>query len=292
MLFSVIIPTYNRAHIITETLLSVLDQSFSNYEIIVVDDGSEDNTREVVEKINNEKIRYFYKPNEERSVARNYGADKAVGEYLIFLDSDDKIQHDHLALARHYLISQREKVRVLFSGYVIFNPDGSKLYEYTEDGIFDQKKLFYGNFLGCSSVIIEKDLFTQYYFNTDPRLILFEDWELWLRINAHHQVHCIPIKSVIMVNHNGRSVLNYDYKQLMEKILFFKNYVLSNVKTISDSFVNKRTFLMGVYSYASLHIALTKKSPVAALKYLLKSVGNNPSLIFKRRFFGILKQLF
>lgn len=292
MLFSVIIPTYNRAHIITETLLSVLDQSFSNYEIIVVDDGSKDNTREVVEKINNEKIRYYYKPNEERSIARNYGADKAVGEYLIFLDSDDKMRNDHLALARHYLLSQREKVYFLFSGYVIFNPDGSKLYEYSEDGIFDRKKLFYGNFLGCSSVVIEKDLFTNYYFNTNPRLILFEDWELWLRIIADHPLHCISSKSVIMINHNGRSVLNYDYKELVSKILFFKSHVLSNTKTIASSFVNRHTFLMGVYSYASLHIALTKQSRTMALKYLFKSLGNSPALLFKRRFFGILKQLF
>jgi glycosyltransferase involved in cell wall biosynthesis len=291
MLFSIIIPTYNRAHIISETICSVLDQQFGDYEIIVVDDGSTDNTREVVEAIKSDKISYYYKLNEERSIARNFGADQATGQYLVFLDSDDKMLINHLALVHNYLVLHQFTPSFLFTGYVIYRPDGKQLYEFSEDGIFLKTRLFYGNFLGCSSVLVKTDLFKKHYFNTDPGLILFEDWELWLRIIAENPLHCIPGKSVTMINHTGRSVLNYDYRQLISKIVFFKNHVLKNVKTVSESFRNRHTFLMGIYSYASLHIALTKKNRSAAIRYLLRSLANSPELLTKRRFFGILKQL-
>lgn len=292
MLFSIIIPTYNRAHIITETLHSVLKQGFTDYEIIVVDDGSTDNTKEVLEKINSEKIVYYYKPNEERSIARNFGADKANGRYLIFLDSDDKMREDHLSIIYQCLDANYFKPLFLFTGYVIFNTDGSRMYEFSKSGIFNKKKLFYGNFLGCSSVVIETDLFRRFYFNTDKRLILFEDWELWLRVIVKTPLYCIPGQSIIMINHTGRSVLNYDFKELVSKIFFFKDHVLTKIEPIYSSFANKHRFLMGVYSYASLHIALTGKNRSASIKYLVKSFINNPTIIFKRRFFGILKQLF
>ena len=128
MLFSIIIPTYNRALILKETLESVLEQTFTDYEVIVVDDGSVDNTRTIVEEFNTEKIKYFYKNNEERSVARNYGADKSTGDYLIFLDSDDKMLNTHLLGIHQFLIENKFAPQFIFSGYKILNPDKSLLY--------------------------------------------------------------------------------------------------------------------------------------------------------------------
>src|SRR6476661_7993594 len=98
MLFSVIIPTYNRAQIVRDTIMTVLNQTYRDFEIIVVDDGSTDETQKTVDSITDNRLRYFYKTNEERSVARNFGADKANGEYLIFLDSDDRFEINHLQL--------------------------------------------------------------------------------------------------------------------------------------------------------------------------------------------------
>jgi len=76
ILFSIIIPTYNRAHLISKSIKSVLNQTYSNWELILVDDGSEDNTEEIVNSFGDNRIKYFYKKNEERSIARNYGIDK------------------------------------------------------------------------------------------------------------------------------------------------------------------------------------------------------------------------
>lgn len=89
ILFSIIIPTYNRAHLISKAIQSVLDQTYTHWELVIVDDGSTDNTEEVVRKFNDQRIRYFRKNHEERSVARNFGIEKSRGLYISFLDDDD-----------------------------------------------------------------------------------------------------------------------------------------------------------------------------------------------------------
>ncbi len=291
MLFSIIIPTYNRASILKETILTVLAQSYTDYEVLIIDDGSTDQTREAVENLGNDKVKYFYKANEERSIARNYGADKAKGEYLIFLDSDDKMKEDHLMSICEFIKKTQPVPQFIFAGYQILNPDQTSLYAYGITGFFNYKKLVYGNFLGCSSVIVNRNVFKKHYFDIDKGLILFEDWELWLRIISENKLHCFPGNSIIMVNHGGRSVLNYDATQFNDKILHFKSHILNSHNIISSSFINKRIFLMGIYSYAALHIAMTKNNRVIAVKYLLISLLNNPLFVLKRRFFAIIKHL-
>src|SRR5947207_15233453 len=88
-LVSVIIPSYNRANILGETLDSVLAQSYTEFEAIVVDDGSTDRTPDVVAEYTDPRVRYFYKPNGGLSSARNFGLQLANGEFIAFLDSDD-----------------------------------------------------------------------------------------------------------------------------------------------------------------------------------------------------------
>jgi len=291
MFFSIIVPTYNRALILLETLDSVISQTFNDFEIIIVDDGSTDNTADNIAELKSERISYFYKKNEERSVARNYGADRAKGEFLIFLDSDDKMTKNCLSSIYQFIREKNFVPEFIFSGYVILNTDNSPHYEYGLSGLFKPDKLFYGNYLGCSSIIIKKELFKKYYFNTDKNIILFEDWELWLRIINDKDLYCFPGMSIIMINHENRSVLNNSAAQINEKILHFKNHILKTSTAIQHSFAHRRVFLMGIYSYAALHTAMTKNNPGIAIKYLLLSFLNNPLIIFKRRFYGVIKNL-
>lgn len=90
-IFSVVIPAYNRAHVITRAVQSVLNQTFSDFELIIVDDGSTDATKKVVETFKDPRIRYIYQTNKGRSAARNAGAALALGKYIAFLDSDDEV---------------------------------------------------------------------------------------------------------------------------------------------------------------------------------------------------------
>ena len=95
-LVSVIIPTYNRAHLIKRSAQSVLNQTYSNLELIIVDDGSTDNTEEVVKSIDDNRVIYIKQPNQGACAARNNGIDHAQGEFIAFQDSDDVWHEDKL----------------------------------------------------------------------------------------------------------------------------------------------------------------------------------------------------
>lgn len=97
--YSVVIPLYNRAHLIAETVQSVLDQSFQDFEIIIVDDGSSDNPRPVIEAIGDCRIKLIEQENKGGSAARNTGIEAATGKYIAFLDSDDLWLPHHLEQA-------------------------------------------------------------------------------------------------------------------------------------------------------------------------------------------------
>lgn len=88
-LVSVVVPCYNRAAVLEQSVRSVLAQSYAELELILVDDGSTDRTRQVVEKIKDARLRYVYQQNAGACAARNYGAALARGEYIAFHDSDD-----------------------------------------------------------------------------------------------------------------------------------------------------------------------------------------------------------
>ena len=90
---SIIIPCFNVENYIEKTLKSIMNQTFDNYEVIVVNDGSTDHTEQIIQSVisNNKKFRYFFKNNGGLSDARNYGIDKALGEFLLFLDGDDQL---------------------------------------------------------------------------------------------------------------------------------------------------------------------------------------------------------
>lgn len=94
--FSIIMPTYNREKTIGRAIKSVLNQSYKNWELIVVDDGSTDNTNDEINKIKDSRLKYFFQENKGRSSARNSGISLSSGDFICFLDSDDKYYPHHL----------------------------------------------------------------------------------------------------------------------------------------------------------------------------------------------------
>ncbi len=98
-MYSVVIPLFNRADVITETVKSVLSQSVKDFEIVIVDDGSKDNPKHIIDRIEDSRIRYILQENKGGSAARNTGIDHATGKYIAFLDSDDLWLPFHLEQA-------------------------------------------------------------------------------------------------------------------------------------------------------------------------------------------------
>lgn len=122
---SVIIPTYNRSKLVREAIESVLNQSFTNLEVIIIDDGSTDDTRSVIEQIQDSRIRYFYQNNRGHAGARNTGLLNAKGEYIAYLDSDDLWPKDYLGVLIKKL-EENEDFGVAYTHIVVLGEDGEK----------------------------------------------------------------------------------------------------------------------------------------------------------------------
>ncbi|NOS80980.1 MAG: glycosyltransferase family 2 protein [Nitrospira sp.] len=130
---SIIIPTYNRALFVTEAIDSVMAQTFRDYEVIVVDDGSTDNTKDVLLRYG-ERIRYIYQSNSGVGAARNAGVRCAVGEWLAFLDSDDIWLPEYLS-CQMAQANQNPSAHTLMTNSIRFESDGSSLNVFQHYGI-------------------------------------------------------------------------------------------------------------------------------------------------------------
>ena len=221
MLFSIIIPTYNRAHLISDTLNSVKNQSFTDFELIIVDDGSTDNTRIVVENyISNNQLKnwHFYsKINGERGAARNFGLNKAIGKWITFLDSDDLFYPNHLYLASNF-ISKHKDVNVFHSAYEFRNQKNELIRKvvYPNNNNLNQA-ILNGNVFSCFGMFLKSDVFNELCFEENRNLSGSEDWLLWLKVSARYKIYFQSQISGCMVQHDERSVLNFIDDQLLSR---------------------------------------------------------------------------
>lgn len=121
---SVIIPTYNRAEFISDAIESVLNQTFEDYEIIIVDDGSTDNTKQIVQSYTS-KVKYYYQEQSGVSSARNYGIKAATGEYIAFLDSDDQFLPQKLE-KQVEVLENNPRIGIVYSPHIIWHPESDE----------------------------------------------------------------------------------------------------------------------------------------------------------------------
>ncbi len=182
-LVSVIIPTYNRSNYLPEAIESVLNQTYRNFEIIVVDDGSTDCTRDVVKRYE-EKVRYVYQKNSGLPSALNTGIKNSKGRYLAFLDDDDLWKDEMLKRTVEMMENAGKEVGVVYVDYRYFrDSDRNKLINkgmkmYSGD-VFE--KLLQNNFIPVNTVLIKKECIEKVGC-FDEALPAYRDWELLLRI--------------------------------------------------------------------------------------------------------------
>jgi len=181
---SVIIPTYNRAHLVTLAIESVLSQTYQDFEIIVVDDGSRDNTQAIIESISDPKIRYLYQANQGPGAARNTGIRAATGQYVAFLDTDDLLLPEKLALQVEALGKQPE-LGLVAGGHLFVDEAGKPLAE--RRPWLSHPELSLTTWLYTCPITINAALVRREWLaraaGFDPALGgQAEDWDLWLRL--------------------------------------------------------------------------------------------------------------
>lgn len=204
--FSIIIPTYNRAFILPDTIKSIINQTFTDWEVLIIDDGSKDNTKEIIEDISKKqnKVKYHYQDNSERSVARNYGASLAIGQYLLFLDSDDFFKEDHLQNIYKEIILREKPVALFFTDILYFSEKGVEKPEIPRMEIGKGFEYVLLNPITPSRVCIHKEIFKTFKF--DPEIVIVEDLVLWVCISTKFPVFQVNSYSLFYRMHDGNSV--------------------------------------------------------------------------------------
>ena len=247
-LVSVIIPTYNRGWIIQEAIDSVLDQDFSDYELIVVDDGSGDNTLEILGAYG-KAIAVLHQSNKGVSAARNRGIAEASGRLIAFLDSDDLWLPGKLATQVKFfeenadaLINQTQEIWIR-NGLRV-NP---KKRHHKFSGMIFERSLALC-LVSPSAVMLKKNLFdTVGVF--DEHLPACEDYDLWLRISCRYPVHLID--SPLIIKRGG-------HDDQLSKAAGLDKYRIQSLMNIIDS------DLLTPQQYNAAVITLKEKSEVYA----------------------------
>lgn len=226
---SVVIPAYNSVKYIERAINSVLVQQYPAYEIIIVDDGSVDDTARVVSQISSPVIKYYYQNNAGPSSARNNGILKSTGDYVAFLDADDVWYSNHLSDATT-LFTEHPDICWFSSAFdiTINNNTKTRSINKNKSSVDYFRNSLRSNFIHTSSVVIKRDVFNWVgWFNEN--WTFGEDLNMWIRIALTHPLigyNRIPgsvfNRTTGSLTYNKR---NYDLKNTL-RVLYFTDKVV------------------------------------------------------------------
>lgn len=235
---SIIIPTYNRAHLIERAVKSALNQTYQDFEIIIIDDGSTDNTETVINKFQQKDNRIVYLKhgkNRGGSTARNTGINASRGEYTAFLDSDDEWLPEKLEKQVNVFQKLPENTGVLYSGYyIVLEKNGKILKEISPIVKGDvYKEILKGCILGSPTPLIRRTCFEKSGL-FDETLFSCEDWDMWIRIAKYYEFDFLKETLAKYYIHGDQISTNLNNKILSRKNILEKYYsdLLKNPQAI------------------------------------------------------------
>lgn len=228
---SIILPTYNREKLISFAIQSVLNQTCSDFELIIVDDGSQDNTTNLVSKFNDSRIRYIHHyQNAGVSAARNTGIEQAKGQYIAFLDSDDEWLPEKLE-QQLQIFQDQPTVAVIYSWLIKESQNNqSQTIRSSKYRGYIYGDLLYSNFIGTpSTVIVKRECFDS-GIRFDPHLPCCEDWDVWLKLAKFYQFEVILAPLVKYREHSQVNRGSTNSKAVTEGYLRFLEKHHTNIK--------------------------------------------------------------
>lgn len=276
-LISVVLPTYNRAAELKRAVDSVLVQTYSHFELIIVDDGSTDETIELIRKIKDERVSFIkHLINKGAAASRNTGIKVSNGEYIAFLDSDDAWHPEKLEKQYELLFKNDNSVGGCVTYYDLIYAN-----KIIKRQIEIQKDFYKQSLLGCnlspgSTLMFKKKCLQQVGLQNED-LKRFEDWEWQIRFSQYYNWISLPVS---LANVSAGHVAKFE---ICEKALkFFSSNI--QVKNKKD-----KAFINMAISYELFYAALKNKKMLRAICYFLRTCANNP-LLFLQNFSKILKR--
>ncbi|MGB4839347.1 MAG: glycosyltransferase family A protein [Saprospiraceae bacterium] len=233
--FSIIIPTYNRGYIIRRPIDSIIAQTFKDWELIIVDDGSKDDTKSIIESYHDERIKYVWQVNKERSAARNHGISLAKGEWICFQDSDDEYLPEHLQVLSDGISHN--------TGYFVFRTGliTSEKGRFVSKSSLEMKNKYDAfpvqNF---TTATFHRNIFRELNFN--KRLNNGEDSHFFLLVFERFKIFLLPEYTCVYfrettnkLNYNSQYEKLESYLDLIEKVTKSNNAVIFQCCFISQS---------------------------------------------------------
>ncbi len=273
MLFSIIVPTFNRASFIGKAIDSVIAQTYKHWELIVIDDASTDYTQEVLKSYTDERIHmYVNEKNSERSASRNKGIALAKGEYICFLDSDDYFLPHHLELLSSLIKNAQQKVALFHTGVQQYNSSENTLkIIYRIQGINPVETVIACH-IPVISVAVHHSIFSQFKF--DSTMSINEDVYLFAQIASLYPLVYIPESSVVWVLH-GNNTIDQEYDYLTPQLLATNKITQDKtiVPYLSKIFITEKYF--GLYTEL-VYFNATKRKYTKAFLFFIKGIITSP----------------
>ena len=287
-LISVIIPIYNGEKTIRETIDSVLNQTLQNFELIIINDGSNDSTLEIVSTISDSRLKVFSYPNAGISTSRNRGISHSIGEYISFIDADDLWTPDKLE-AQLKALQENPESAVAYSWTNYIDESGQSLdrgsYMTVNGDVY--AKLLLIDFVGSgSNPLIRRHALIE-VGGFDESLSTSADWDMWLRLAVHYHFAAVPSPQ-ILYRISLTSMSSNVYKQEAESLQVIERAFTQAPTSFSHL---KQPSLANLYKSLTLRALERSSGPqggFTAARYLWHSFRTDPSLIRARVIWKVL----
>jgi glycosyltransferase involved in cell wall biosynthesis len=290
IIFTIIIPTFNRAKLVCSTIQSILAQRNASFEIIVVDDGGWDNTFQLISKLNDTRIKYVKTENRERGAARNSGLQIANGVYVNYFDSDDLLTSS-LSEIEEFILNNNSP-DIIYGLIENISEDGRSIEVVKPPYSNFKTNILHNNFLACGSVFVKRQIALQYLFSEDRRLSGTEDWELWLRLYSMHDFVRFPKVVFKQRQHPLRSLVTVPVTRVIERETIFIEHIDRSQGLLLKRFSKSELDLLIADRYTLIALAQCESGmKKQGLRYLFKSLNSALTVLGRKRFWAILKKL-
>lgn len=261
---SVVIPTYNRANVLPRAIDSVLEQTHDDFEVIVVDDGSTDNTEEIVKTYADDRVRYIpFDSNKGANAARNEGIRQANGEYISFLDSDDEFTETHIEKVLSVLVEADPAVKGVYTAQITVQDDKTQYSNSASQVLSDPDQVIEGYPAnGFSSFTFSQDVFNSVGL-LDESLGAFQDREFLIRYLCDYTF--LPVPYILVIYHIHGDRISSDPTRKLSALENMVSKHEEKVKSVNSAFLN----------YSRAHLYARSRNMSAARNHFFKASRNN-----------------
>ena len=294
---SIVLPTYNRGTLIIRAIRSILYQTLGDFELIIIDDGSTDNTKILIDEFikKDDRIKYIYQDNKGEAAARNKGLENAKGEFIAFIDSDDEWLPDKLEKQVELFFHSTYKNLGFVGCYGFIVKDNEPIEGYYKlpnyRGNILEKILESCFILSPNSILVKKEAILDKKF--DENIKVGPDWDMWIQIAQEYSFDFVPeplFKYYVHSNNISKTTNN-------PKIIKDQEYILKKHENLYQK--HRRSYSIRLRQLGTLYLLAGEKKE--ASKYLIKSIKACPLqirnylhlflLFFSKRFINLLLKM-